>query len=138
MMTAREYMERCRFVDKQIEARLRQADKLNDLLLRTTSVITGIRSGSGPDITGRECALAEAADLRQELSNEINDLICIKRDIYGIISRLEKRDQQVLLELRYLDMCTWEEIAGNMGISVRAVHYLHKKALAEVERLMAS
>lgn len=62
--------------------------------------------------------------LIQEHANHRDKLI--KR-----IHAIENPDHEFILELRYINGLTWEEIADEMGYSVRHVHRLHEKALEE-------
>lgn len=46
-----------------------------------------------------------------------------------MISLLSDRDEQLVLRFRYIDGCTWEDIAGILNVSVRTVHRIHGSAL---------
>ena len=52
------------------------------------------------------------------------------------IHAIDNPDHEMLLELRYMDCFTWEEIANEMGYSITHVHRLHKKALEEFADIM--
>ena len=49
-----------------------------------------------------------------------------------MISQINHREYQTLLELRYLCFKTWEQIAVEMDYTVRNVHLLHKEALKAI------
>ena len=53
-----------------------------------------------------------------------------------LIKRIHAIDNPDILELRYINDLTMEEIADEMGYSVRHVHRLHEKALEEFADIM--
>lgn len=69
--------------------------------------------------------------LEEELKDNINELIDKKIDITNKINGLSNHDHKLLLNLRYLNFMTWEQIACRMGITFQWCHKIHKDALKE-------
>ena len=63
------------------------------------------------------------------MEEKVAYLICLKEEINKAIDKLDNRDEQLLLRYRYLDNCTWEEIAAMLNVSIRSVHRIHGMAL---------
>ena len=129
-MTAREYLNQARHLDALIHCRLREIDYWRDL---SSSV-----SGSGfeehhnpnrPTEAPFVRCLEKIDEIQRSVEEKVAYLICLKEEINKAIDKLDSRDEQLLLRYRYLDNCTWEEIAAMLNVSIRSVHRIHGMAL---------
>ena len=75
----------------------------------------------------------KVADLQNEVQEELEQLIDMKVEITHLINKLENREQQLILEQRYLCMKTWEQIAVDLGYNARHIRRLRDEA---IEKLM--
>jgi hypothetical protein len=82
-------------------------------------------------------AVAKIVDLQAEINNDIDRLVDLKREIVGIIKTVNNPEYQTLLEKRYLCFDTWEQIAVDMGYSLRWVHIIHSRILVELGKQFA-
>jgi len=71
-------------------------------------------------------------DLEDEINRDIDTLVDLKREIVQGIKVVSNPEYQTLLELRYLCFKTWEEIAVDMGYSIRNIYNLNDLALAAI------
>nr|WP_276569323.1 DUF1492 domain-containing protein [Cytobacillus firmus] len=109
---------------------------LRDLALKTTSVIQDDIVQSTKQQSPMESALVKLMSLEEEINDNIDQLIDLKRELATFVSEIGNPSHRLLLELRYLSGSTWEEVASIMGYDVRWVYRLHRKALKEAtERL---
>jgi DNA-directed RNA polymerase specialized sigma subunit len=53
----------------------------------------------------------------------------LKTEIMQVIKQMSDLELQTLLEQRYLNFKTWEQIAVDMGYNVRHLYRVHEKAL---------
>lgn len=129
-MTAKEYLNQARHLDALIHCRLREIDYWRDL---SSSV-----SGSGfeehhnpnrPTEAPFVRCLEKIDEIQRSVEEKVAYLICLKEEINKAIDKLDSRDEQLLLRYRYLDNCTWEEIAAMLNVSIRSVHRIHGMAL---------
>ena len=60
------------------------------------------------------------------LDEEIN---CKIEQLDVLNALVEDKDQRLILELRYLCMATWPEIAAKLNYSSRRIQQIHKDAL---------
>ena len=135
-MTTKEFLSRAYRLDQRINAKISQAEALNDLATKCTSVITGMpRSPSSGKNTMTD-VLVKIMDLQAEINNDIDELVDTKREIVTVVKRVENREYQVLLEKRYLCYQTWETISDEMHYGIRWTHVMHKRALAAVETIL--
>ena len=77
-------------------------------------------------------AVAIIVDLQAEINRDIDRLVDLKREMVAVIKAVENIEYQTLLEKRYLCYQTWEQIAVDMGYSVRQLYRLHDEALENV------
>ena len=70
-------------------------------------------------------------DLCQEMDADIAHLVEARREIEKRLSRMEDSTCRLLLEYRYLDGLTWEQVAEQMEYGNTHIFNLHHKALAQ-------
>ena len=71
--------------------------------------------------------------LEEEINADIDELVDLKAEIYGVINSIEEEDYKTLLEQRYLCFRDWKDIAVFMRYNERYIYKLHGKALAAVK-----
>lgn len=131
-MTAKEYLEQAFRLDQRINSKLSQITSLNDLAMKCTSTITGMPHNPSPSVSSMEDAICKIVDLEDEINQDIQDLVDLKREIVQVIKNVDNLECQTLLELRYLCYKTWEEIAVEMEYGIDNVYRLHRKAISMV------
>jgi len=132
-VTAKEYLSQAYRIDQRINIKLRQASRLREIAEKATSV-TGKEKVKGTRRKSpMEDAVVKVIDLENEINDDIDRLIDLKRGITDAIKKLKIPAHQMVLEMRYLEYKSWEEIAEVMNFDVRWVYRLHKRALKEVE-----
>nr|DAL77428.1 MAG TPA: Protein of unknown function (DUF1492) [Caudoviricetes sp.] len=131
-MTAREYLSQVHRLDQRIDAKIAQVASLNDLATKCTSTLTGMPRNPNRGTSAMADAVAKIVDLQAEINRDIDHLVDLKREMVAVIKAVENIEQQILLEKRYLCYRTWEQIAVDMGYSVRQLYRLHDEALENV------
>jgi len=129
-LTAKEFLSRAWQIEKRIDARIDERERLESLLTSPrTAKLTGMPRGGGGDWTN---AVIAVSDLNAVIVGEIETLCRIKREVIEAIDAVEDTRYKRLLELRYRCYMPWESIAAEMGYTLRNVHELHGKALQRV------
>lgn len=77
----------------------------------------------------REDAGLNTDELRRELALAEQDAKNVAVEVTDVISRLADVNQQMVMTKRYVDTLSWERIAFDMNMPVRAVQKLHGRAL---------
>ena len=75
--------------------------------------------------------------LRKELSDTERELKIATVQVTDLIGQLKDAKQQVVMTKRYVDGKSWDAIALQMDIGVRAVQKAHGKALLHLEELLS-
>ncbi|PKM72835.1 MAG: hypothetical protein CVU91_07350 [Firmicutes bacterium HGW-Firmicutes-16] len=129
-MTTKEWVNRARYIDKEIDALLEAQDKA---FIRCTSTTSALRdivvSGGGTD---RDSKLAAYAELSKDIDNRVDQLIEIKREILSTINKISDGTLRTLLISRYINIKEWDDVAKDIGYEVRSTARLHGDALSQL------
>ena len=137
-MTAKEYLEQIRHLDKQIDSKIAQVDSLNCLANKVTAVISDMPGSPNRRKSPMEDAICGIADLENEISAEIDRLVDLKIKVMGVIKQVANTEYRLILEKRYLCFQSWESIAADMKVELRWLYRLHGKALLKVQEILDS
>jgi RinA family phage transcriptional activator len=126
------YLKRYITIDREIDRKLEEVGRLRSKLTRITQVLTAEPRGGGTIYGKTEEILAKIVDLEKEIDADVDRLIEVRDSIKSIIEAVEDDRERLLLQYRYLDGRTFEEIAVQMHYSWRQTHRLHSQALTNV------
>ena len=135
-MTSKEYLSQARYLDMRINSKLDQIESLHELATRCTSTISGMPHNPNRDGSPMADAICKIIDLESEINADIDKLVDLKREIVGVIKRIDNVELQTLLEKRYLCFMQWEQIAVDMCFSIQHVYRLHAEALDAVSAIL--
>ena len=128
-MNAKEYLRQAWNIDQRIKDKLDQVARLKEMTMNVTSVISDMPRNATPNPQKMEDAVLRLAEMESEIDADIGRLVNLKIEIMQTIWRVEDTNCRTLLEMRYINFKSWEEIETAMGITVRWLHRLHAKAL---------
>jgi uncharacterized protein involved in exopolysaccharide biosynthesis len=131
-MSTKDYLSQAYRIDQRINSKLAQVMSLRDLLSKATGTLSGAPKAATPNPHSMEDTIAKMVDLENEINEDIDALVDLKAEIMRRIKRVENTEYQTILELRYLCFKRWEEIAVDMGYSLRRLYELHDCALEEI------
>lgn len=137
-MTAKEYLSQARNLKNRISCKLQRLEELNDLATRCTAVMSGMPHSHGNSTSTMADTIDKIIDLQNEISGDMNGMLNMQKEIADVIQQVENKDQQAVLEKRYLCYQTWECIATDMSFDESWVYRLHSKALNSVQNLLDS
>ncbi|MEA5048750.1 MAG: DUF1492 domain-containing protein [Eubacteriales bacterium] len=133
-MSTKDYLSQAYRIDQRINSKLAQVMSLRDLLGKATGTLSGAPKAATPNPHSMEDTIAKMVDLENEINEDIDALVDLKAEIMRRIKRVENTEYQTILELRYLCFKRWEEIAVEMGYSLRRLYELHDCALEEISK----
>ena len=133
-MSTKDYLSQAYRIDQRINSKLAQVMSLRDLLGKATGTLSGAPKAATPNPHSMEDTIAKMVDLENEINDDIDALVDLKAEIMRRIKRVENTEYQTILELRYLCFKRWEEIAVEMGYSLRRLYELHDCALEEISK----
>ena len=136
-MNAKEFFQRNYYLEQRVNSRLRRLSDLRQLAGRVTSSLGREPVSGSADVHKLDGTIAKIVDMECEINEDIDRLVDAKREAMAVIRQVEHLDQQLVLELRYLDFKSWPSIAEEMGLSPRWVQTLHERALAAIENIFS-
>lgn len=131
-MTAKEFLAQGRWIDKRIEFKLEEVERLHaKLTTGRMARLTGMpRGGKGVDFAD---SIAQVIALEEQINAEIKKLCTVKRQIIEAIAAVEDMRYRTLLEYRYRNDMQFDCIAKCMGYDNRQILRLHGEALRRIK-----
>lgn len=83
-----------------------------------------------------EETIVKLMDLENEVNQDIDELIKLKAEIVETINQVDDPIYQLVLQMRYIDRKTWEEVAIGLGYDTRYTMKLHGRALKEIDDIL--
>ena len=121
-MTVKEYLSQAYRIDQRINSKLEQVASLRALATKATSTLSDTPPSGSRNVQSMENVIVKIIDLENEINEDIDTLVDLKREIVGVIKRIELRD---------LCFYSWEKVAVEMEYDLRYLHKLHRKALEQ-------
>lgn len=135
-MTAQQYLGMYLAAQEDMRRAERLIEKLKSTLdvqgVNTAS--EKVQSSSTGDRTAR--IIAELVDARNDFEDARERSVRVMRDINAVIGMVKSPQQKRLLELRYIEGKTWEEISNNIHVTYRHVFRVRNNALAAVQEIL--
>jgi hypothetical protein len=131
-MSTKDYLSQAYRIDQRINSKLAQVMCLRDLLGKATGTLSGAPKAATPNLHSMEDTIAKMVDLENEINEDIDALVDLKAEIMRRIKRVENKEYQTILELRYLCFKRWEEVSVELGYSIQHLFRLHDEALEAV------
>ena len=131
-MTAKQYMNRVRRVDQEIQMLERMIQKTRD----SVESVTQKYDGDGAQATKNPHKFDRLVELEGLVDQKIQEQLTLKAETLLTIGKLKDRRQRMILTEYYLEMKTWEQVAVDIGYSYQHVMRLHGYALKAVSEIM--
>lgn len=131
-MNAKEYLNQGFLINERIDSKIEQIAMLRTLATKTSVTLSDMPGDPNKGKSKIEELLVKIADLESEISADIDKLVELKGNIMDVINEVEDPEESLVLNLRYLNFFSWEDIAVKMDCSVRNVHIVHSRALEHV------
>ena len=130
------YLSQAYRIDQRINAKLMRISELRALAQKCTVAYGGERVSHTRNVASLEDSVMKIMEAEKELDAQIDLLVDTKKEIEGVIERVPDADCRLLLEMRYLAMKCWIDVAAEMNVCRAYVHRLHEKALGMVETIL--
>ena len=131
-MNAKEYLKQAFYLDKRINSKLEQVESLNVLATKVSYTLSDMPKSPNRGISRLEDTIVKIIDLQEEINRDIDRLVDLKKEIANAIFSLEDKEEQTVLEKRYLCFNSWEQIAVDMNYSIQYCFNIHRNALGKI------
>lgn len=133
-MTTKEWLNRARHIDDEINALLEAQQRAFTQATSTTSRLKEAKVVSSGGTSG---LLESYVALGEKINRRVDELLRVKAEILSVIERAEDGTLRQLLMERYINGKTWEKVAVDMNYSYsNIIHRLHPAALRAVQELL--
>ena len=127
-MTAKQFLSRGRWIEREITSLIRTRDETRDRLTH----ITQSYDGDGAQSTKDPHKFDALVELEYKLDERIDELCAVKTEILDAIGKLEDSRERLALQLYYIDMKSWEQVAVELHYSWRQTMYIRKQAINNI------
>lgn len=131
-MNARQWLNRARHIDREIDSLLTEKQRAKERLLQITQSYTRSEAQTSKD----PHKMDKLVELENQIDKQVDLLYDTQKEIDAMITRLDKQKHREVLRDYYLSMMTWEKVAVKMNISFQHVMRLRKEAIQEIEVLL--
>ena len=133
MQNAVGFLSQARHIDVQINSKLEELYSLKAMAEKVTTTYQSDMVDGSRDVHKREGIICKIIDLQNEINSDIDQLVDLKISIRQIIESLPDMEGRTVLNLRYVRLLKWQEVADTMGYSLRRVHNFHDRAIQYLE-----
>lgn len=128
------FLLRCRYHEQNIKLKLEQIRHYRELAESITAEIKEVTTFSlMPSNKIENCAI-ELVTLQEEIQQEVQDLRADLVVVQEAIGLVDNEIQKNLLEARFIQHLTWEEISVLLDCSYRWTLRLYKRALKKISQ----
>ena len=135
-MTAIDFLESYKRLNSQINFKLDQIEQLKASATNTTSSISSSPCSTSLGKSRMEEVIIKYADLEEQINSEIDDFYAQKIKILDVVSKISDDRQRLVIQMRYLDGCSWTEIGDSLFLSRTSTFRLLQAALTEVQKIL--
>lgn len=133
-MTAKEYLNQLISIEKLIQLKTTERERLMALATKVTSALNDCKVETSPDNTKTQNIIIKMAELREEIEEQASRYTSLYRKIEEEIDDIEDSRYKLLLIMRYMKGASFSDIADKLGYEKRWTLVLHKRALQDFEK----
>ena len=134
-MSAKEFLNKIRYIDTMINCKLEQVAELRNMLLPGAIRYDKERVQSSHNIDRFTDTMLKVIELEEKINCDIDELVKLKSVAREKIERMENEVEKVILYKRYFNNKTFEQISVEMNYSWRQIHRLHSEALKNFDKI---
>ena len=133
-MTAKEYLRQLLSIERLIQVKTTERERLMALATKVTSVLSDCKVETSPDNTKTQNIIIKMAELREEIEEQTSRYTSLYHKIEEEIDSMEDDRYRILLIMRYMKGASFSDIADKLGYEKRWTLVLHKRALQDFEK----
>ena len=133
MMSAVEYLNQIQKADALVRKLETRVSNLRTLATDNAQHMNGPIGHGQVDYDKTGTLMAEICDAEEELADARSADYRIREEVGRTICRIENRDAQDVIFMRYMKGMKWEKIAAEKMFSIQRVYQLRRIGIDEVE-----
>ena len=131
-----EYLGQISEADERVRKLEMRVNNLRMLATDNARYLNGPIGHGQPDYDRTGTLTAEICDAEEELAESRSAAYRIREEVGRTICRIENRDAQDVIFMRYMKGMKWDEIAAEKIFSVQRVYQLRRIGIEEMERVI--
>lgn len=135
-MNALDFLQQAYMLEQQIQTKLTQISALRSLAETMRSYTGNEPVSHSRNVTSLEDSVIKILEQEQELNNEIDRMVHLKREIQDVISEVKDLNYRLVLEKRHLCFESFPRIGEEMGHTDRWAQQKHMAALRVVQQIL--
>lgn len=135
-MTAKEYLNQLIAMDNAINRKQQRLATLRYVAMNTTPNYADEAVQRTREKNPLENIMSKIVDLDREIDEDIDALVDFKAEVWEKLDKIADERYKRILWLRYADRKTWRYIALELNFTIRYIHKMHLKALAELDKII--
>lgn len=135
-MTAKEFMSRAYRIKIRIKRKKEQLAELRALSEHGTVGYGSEQVSHSRNTSSFEDNIIRIIEHEKEIEREIDELCRIESEVHEVIDLIADDRFRILLQSRYVNGLSWNEVAADCGICVRQAQRLEIPALKMVETVL--
>lgn len=126
------YLKQYKYLDDHINQLLEEKEQWRNRAEKMTPTWSDMPKGGTDDENLREMAICKMMDCERLATRMIDEYVDLGKEIKAVIDTVDDIGSRLLLNYRYIEGLTFEEIAYKMSYSWRQVHRIHSEALNKI------
>ena len=133
-VTKKEFLKRYRSIMGRIEAKMEQIERMENALYPGAQILSGMPGGgnAGDSMEKTDSMIDKLRKIEGKIFSEISELESVRNEIIAAINAVPSETLRELLELRYINLLSWREVADRMGYTEDNIYKLHQDALKKL------
>lgn len=130
----KEYLKSFKVLDTLIDSKIKDIKRLRSLISSVKSINTGEKVKSSNTDNGIDNTVIKIVDLEKDYKNLVLLYINKRKELDKILVQMNTKER-LLIELRYINGLTWEQMAWQMNYSEPQIYRIHKYALNNLKKI---
>lgn len=136
-MTAKEYLERIREIDRELDLLIAERNRTLDIVLQITVDPSDVRVQSASISSRVENAAIRMIDLSEKIDKKIDEYIDMKAEAGRLIDRLDDSRYRAVLKYRYIAGMKWRDISKKMIYDICTVQRVGSEAISKLDEIVS-
>ena len=134
-MTAKEYLSQLINLERLIEAKRLECERLDTMSKKVSSTLSDCKVDTSNDNDKTAVIVIHVIELKKDISEHMKTYAELQAKISKEIDAIEDMRYRCLLIMRYITGLKFGKISEKMNYGTRWVLILHREALKEFDRL---
>lgn len=130
----KEYLKSFKVLNTLIDSKIKDIKRLRSLISSVKSINTGEKVKSSNTDNSVDNTVIKIVDLEKDYKNLVLLYINKRTEFDKILNQMNTKER-LLIELKYINGLTWEQVAWQMNYSERVIYRLHNDVLNKLKKI---